>query len=165
MLRTITENDMKYEKSLEDEIDWKVIDQLHAATNFFASTSTELKKIFFTLIVIAIPTLIKLSGDKIDRALFISIYILTFLFWILDSYTYFYQDKLREKMNLLFNDIKNRNKTENMQGNNEEEVTIEINRTSKNRLKRSLFNYSMSLYLLVFIVNLLALILFYNELI
>ncbi|MCD0457174.1 hypothetical protein LPB85_17115 [Chryseobacterium sp. LC2016-27] len=156
---------MKYEKSLEDEIDWKVIDQLHTATNFFASTSTELKKIFFTLIVIAIPTLIKLSGDKLDRALFISIFVLTFLFWILDSYTYFYQDKLREKMNLLFNDIKNRNKTENMPDSNEEEVTIEIDRTSENRLKRSLFNYSMFLYLLVFIINLLATILFYNELI
>lgn len=156
---------MKYEKSLEDEIDWKVIDQLHTATNFFASTSTELKKIFFTLIVIAIPTLIKLSGDKLDKALFISIFILTFLFWILDSYTYFYQDKLREKMNSLFNNIKDRNKTRNLQDNNEEEVTIEINRTSENRLKRSLFNYSMFLYLLVFVINFLASTLFYNELI
>jgi len=156
---------MKYEKSLEDEIDWKVIDQLHTATNFFASTSTELKKIFFTLIVIAIPTLIKLSGNKLDKALFISIFILTFLFWILDSYTYFYQDKLREKMNSLFNNIKDRNKTRNLQDNNEEEVTIEINRTSENRLKRSLFNYSMFLYLLVFVINFLASTLFYNELI
>lgn len=156
---------MKYEKSLEDEIDWKVIDQLHTATNFFASTSTELKKLFFTLLVIAIPTLIKLSDDKLDKALFISIFILIFLFWLLDSYTYYYQDKLREKMNHRFNDLKDRNKNDTDAVNTNEEIIIEIDRTSKHRLRRSLINYSMSLYLLIFIINLIASTLFFLDII
>lgn len=156
---------MKYEKSLEDEIDWKVIDQLHTATNFFASTSTELKKLFFTLLVIAIPTLIKLSDDKLDKALFISIFILIFLFWLLDSYTYYYQDKLREKMNHRFNDLKDRNKNDTDAVNTNEEIIIEIDRTSKHRLRRSLINYSMSLYLLIFIINLIASTLFFLDVI
>ncbi|SNR83373.1 hypothetical protein [Flavobacterium sp. ov086] len=156
---------MIYEKSLEDEIDWKVIDQLHTATNFFASTSTELKKLYFTLVGISIPILIKLSDDKLDRSLFISIFTLTLLFWILDSYTYFYQDKLREKMNVLFNNIKHRNIIKKTISEDNDEIIIEIDRTSKNRIWRSLFNYSMLLYLTMFIITLIASLLFWTNII
>ncbi|CAM3413284.1 hypothetical protein [Flavobacterium chungbukense] len=155
---------MIYEKSLEDEIDWKVIDQLHTATNFFASTSTELKKLYFTLIAIAIPTLIKLSQDSLDKSLFISIFTLTILFWLLDSYTYFYQDKLREKMNILFNQIKKRNTVINEKDeSNNKEIIIETNRTSKGRIWRSLFNNSMLLYLFMFTITIIGSILFWKD--
>lgn len=100
----------EYKKTLEDEIDWKVIDQLHTATNTFSTASLELKKLYFVLVGVAVPSLIKLASDKLDTSLFVTLYLLTFAFWFLDSFTYFYQEKLREKMDKLFNQIKSRNK-------------------------------------------------------
>ena len=70
----------EYKKNLDDEIDWKIIDQLHTATINFSTTSLELKKLFFVLLGISVPTLTKLAGDKLDLSLFIAIYILIITF-------------------------------------------------------------------------------------
>ncbi len=158
---------MEYKKSLEDEIDWKIIDQLHSATASFSSTSLELKKLFFVLIGIAVPSLIKLAGDKLDLSLFITLYIITITFWYLDSFTYFFQDKLREKMDKRFNEIKTRNKKETIITNDiiNSEYTIESIRTSKDRIWRSISNSSMRFYFVLLIINTGLLILFLMHLI
>ena len=148
---------MEYKKSLEDEIDWKIIDQLHTATLNFSTTSLELKKMLFVLIGIAVPSLIKLAGDKLDRSLFITIYILTLTFWILDSFTYFYQEKLREKMDKHFNNIKVRNACVEVM---EADFTLENSRTSKSRFWRSAYNPSTRIYPLLILINLFSSILF-----
>lgn len=153
-----------YKRTLDDEIDWKIIDQLHTATVNFSTTSLEIKKLFFVLIGIAVPSIIKLSGDTLDLSLFVTLYILTFTFWFLDSFTYFYQEKLREKMNWHFNEIKNRNKesfiiTDSIKVG----LIIESNRTSKNRLWRSAFNPSVRFYIVLFALNTLGLWLFLNK--
>lgn len=156
--------DNQYKKSLEDEIDWKVIDQLHAATINFSSTSLELKKLFFVLLGISVPTLVKLAKDKLDLSLFITIYILALSFWSLDSFTYFYQEKLRDKMDDIFSRIKSRNQekviissfpTESL-----EEYTIEADRTSNKRVSRSIWNPSVKFYLVMIILNSIAFFLF-----
>ena len=158
-------------KTLEDEIDWKVIDQLHSATSAFSSSSIELKKLYFVLVGIAIPSLLKLAGDKLDLSLFISIYFLTVTFWLLDSYTYFYQEKLRGKMNQLFLEIRNRNKESlieiNLASNSTKNtaITLETNRTQKTRIRRSLFNSSLLLYLFMFLLTTMSLVLFKFEII
>jgi hypothetical protein len=142
---------MEYKKSLEDEIDWKIIDQLHTATVNFSSSSLELKKMLFVLIGIAVPSLIKLSGDHLDNSLFVTLYILTFTFWTLDSFTYFYQEKLREKMDKHFGNIKTRNSSELV---TESDFTLENSRNSKNRFWRSIYNPSTRMYpLLIFIIT------------
>jgi hypothetical protein len=156
----------EYKRTLEDEIDWKVIDQLHAATVNFSTTSLELKKLFFVLVGIAIPSLIKLANDKLDISLFITLYIFTITFWFLDSFTYFYQEKLREKMDLHFNQIKSRNKeTLLMPAHIKQDFTIELNRTKKNRLWRSVSNPSVRFYFVLLILNTIGLILLLNNLI
>lgn len=149
-----------YKRSLEDEIDWKIIDQLHAATINFSTTSLELKKLLIVLIGIAVPSLIKLAGDKLDVSLFVTIYILTITFWFLDSFTYYYQEKLREKMDKLFNDIKKRNR-ENiiLSDKQQEDFTLENNRTSRDRIWRSAMNPSVRLYVFITVINTLAFIL------
>lgn len=158
--------DKEYKKSLEDEIDWKIIDQLHTATLNFSTTSLELKKLLFVLIAIAVPSLIKLANDKLDTSLFITIYLLAFTFWFLDSFTYFYQEKLREKMDNHFSQIKIRN-TEKLilekKGIND--FTLENNRTSSDRIKRSLTNPSVRLYMFVIGLNSIAYVLYLTEII
>ncbi|HEY1194789.1 hypothetical protein [Flavobacterium sp.] len=159
--------DMKeYKKSLEDEIDWKIIDQLHTATLNFSTTSLELKKVFFILVGIAVPSLIKLANDKLDASLFITIYLLALTFWFLDSFTYFYQEKLREKMDMHFGQIKKRNReTLIVTEKRKDDFTLESNRTSRNRIKRSLTNPSVRLYMFVVGLNSIAYILFLTRLI
>lgn len=148
---------MEYKKSLEDEIDWKIIDQLHSATLNFSNSSLELKKLLFVLIGIAIPSLIKLAGDKLNASLFVTIYVLGVAFWILDSFAYFHQEKLREKMDMRFEKIKERNKPEVP---NQDDFTLEDSRTSKNRFWRSAFNFSIGIYPLMLFLNTIATFLF-----
>jgi len=156
----------EYVKTVEDEIDWKVIDQLHSATLNFSNTSLELKKLYFVLVGIAVPSLIKLAHDKLDISLFVTLYLLTITFWFLDSYTYFYQEKLREKMDKHFNSIKNRNKdTIIIPENSTVEITIEASRKSENRLWRSISNVSVRLYFIFLLLNSFALFLFLNDII
>jgi hypothetical protein len=151
----------EYKKSLEDEIDWKVIDQLHTATVNFSTTSLELKKLFFVLIGIAVPSLIKLAGDKLDISFFITLFILTFTFWFLDSFTYFYQEKLSDKMDKHFNQIQVRNKEILIEPDKlKQEFTIEKNRTQSNRLWRSISNPSLRFYFVLCILNIIGLALF-----
>jgi hypothetical protein len=148
----------EYKKSLEDEIDWKIIDQLHSATLNFSTTSLELKKLLFALIGIAVPILIKLAGDKLDISLFITIYLLALTFWFLDSFTYFYQEKLREKMDRHFRDIKIRNISKlKVTVNGNEDFTLETKRTGKDRVKRSFLNPSVRIYMFVIGLNTVAL--------
>jgi hypothetical protein len=154
----------EYKRSLEDEIDWKVIDQLHTATVNFSTSSLELKKLYFVLVGITVPSLIKLSGDKLDLSLFITLYILTFTFWFMDSFTYFYQEKLREKMNEHFTEIKNRNKeTLIIPDAIKQDFTIEVTRTPKNRLWRSVSNPSVRFYFILMLLNTIGIILFLNH--
>lgn len=155
----------EYKKSLEDEIDWKIIDQLHTATLNFSNTSLELKKLLIVLVGIAVPSLIKLAGDKLDISLFVTIYLLALTFWFLDSFTYFYQEKLREKMDNHFKQIKERNKeTVDDDVDNTtvdtEEFTLEDSRDSSTRKIRSIFNPSLRLYMLVISLNTVAMVLF-----
>ena len=157
---------MEYKRSLDDEIDWKIIDQLHAATVNFSNASLELKKMLVVMIGIAIPALVKLAGDKLDASLFSTLYVLTFAFWFLDSFTYFYQEKLRERMDKLFRDIKIRNQEKGSKEMVEDEdFTLEQGRSNSDRIVRSIFNRSIALYIIIAAANTLSFVLFLNKVI
>lgn len=152
----------EYKKSFEDEVDWAIIDQLHSATSRFSSASIELKKMYIILIGIAIPAIIKLAGSKLDFSLFITIYVLTITFWYLDGFTYFYQEKLRSKMDERFNKLRKNNIEDesNEESSNVDEYTLPDDRTESNRWKRAFKNSSVRIYQIFFVLNTLALILF-----
>lgn len=155
-----------YRKSIDDEIDWKLIDQLHNSTLNFSSTSLELKKIFFVLVGIVVPTLIKLANDRLDWSLFITFYVLIPTFWFLDSFTYYYQEKLREMMNKKFADIKERNKEITVIVDKKEyNYTIESARSKDLRLFRSVFNYSLAIYPILLLLNTICSLLYWKEII
>lgn len=102
---------MNNSENIEDKIDWKKIDQLHNATTNFSKNSLEIKKLLFVVIGISTPLIINLCDNKLNIAVFISLYIIIFVFWIFDSYTYYYQKKLRFQMDLHFREILGRNTT------------------------------------------------------
>ena len=64
---------MEKDKNIENEIDWKIIDQLHNATNNFSKNCLEIKKLLFVVIGISTPLIINLCNNKLDRSLFISL--------------------------------------------------------------------------------------------
>ena len=132
---------MEKDKNIENEIDWKIIDQLHNATNF-SKNCLEIKKLLFVVIGISTPLIINLCNNKLDRSLFISLYLFIVSFWLFDSYSYYYQEKLRAKMNDRFKNISERNNDVNSVETSEEEFTLQKNRTNKKRILRSLFNMS-----------------------
>lgn len=139
---------MESSENIEDKIYWKKIDQLHNATINFSKNSLEIKKLLFVVIGILTPLIINLCGNHITIALFISLYITIFLFWIFDSYTYYYQKKLRLQMDLYFKQILDKN--ENIQQKNKFKMII-----------ISLFNGSHLCFygILMFVVIILDLIL------
>ena len=153
----------EYKKSLEDEIDWKIIDQLHNATLNFSSKSLEIKKMFLVFVGILVPALIKLSGEILDWSIFVALYLSIFSFWILDSYTYFYQEKLRGMMNERFKSISIRNQEEKIiQENKEKGFTIQEERVEKISKVKSLFNASHLIYLIMSILNSICCYLFWK---
>lgn len=152
----------KYEKTFSDEVDWKIIDQLHSATAKFSSASIELKKMFIILIGISIPAIIKLSNSELDLSLFISTYILSFTFWYLDSFTFYHQENLRSKMDERFSKLRNKN---TQAVNETDEYTLEDNRTESDRWYRAFTNSSVRLYHIFIGINTLALILYLTNII
>lgn len=149
----------EYKKSFDDEVDWTIINQLHSATSRFSTASIELKKMFIILIGISIPAIIKLSDSSLDTSLFVTIYVLTFTFWYLDGFTYFYQEKLRAKMDERFVKLKSRNNSD--ESNSEiDEFTLPDNRKESNRWIRAFKDSSARLYQAFFVLNSIAFFLF-----
>ncbi|MFD2909670.1 hypothetical protein ACFSX9_13110 [Flavobacterium ardleyense] len=157
----------EYKKSFEDEVDWTIIDQLHSATSRFSTASIELKKMFIILIGISIPAIIKLTDSKLDESLFVTIYVLTFTFWYLDGFTYFYQENLRAKMDERFEKLKRKNTVSPTEDENSEtdEYTLPDNRKKSDRRSRAFLNSSVRIYQIFFILNTIAFVLFIKGLI
>ncbi|MFI1410511.1 hypothetical protein ACH4Y0_11485 [Streptomyces sp. NPDC020707] len=82
----------------KDELDKDQLDQLHAATVKASEACLELKKLC-ALIVVPVGTIIASFGDKKPGpSLFAAGLMVIFGFWIADSFSYYYQRKLRGAM-------------------------------------------------------------------
>lgn len=147
---------MENSENIEDKIDWKKIDQLHNATINFSKNSLEIKKLLFVVIGISTPLIINLCNNQLNVALFISLYIIIFAFWVFDSYTYYYQKKLRFQMDYYFEQVLSRN-TNTQQETFKKEKTFEM-------IKISLFNWSHFCFygILTIVIIILNLLFCYN---
>ncbi|WP_353119602.1 hypothetical protein [Myroides odoratus] len=154
----------EYKKSFEDEVDWKIIEQLHNATNRFSTSSLEFKKFYFTILGLTTPIIYKLSGEKLDYSILLAPLIISIFFWFLDSFTYYYQEKLREKMDNHFGKLKQRNSQNESSDTEEEEFTLPNNRNGKNRILRSIFNISNAFYPTIISLNGIIIICHYAKL-
>jgi len=96
---------MNDERELKNKILLKEIDQLENATTEFSNSTRWMKKACFSIITIVLPLLLKgnisLSGLEISAIIFL----ITFVFWIVDSYCYYYQVKLRWLMGIKFREL------------------------------------------------------------
>lgn len=87
-----------YTKTLQDELDWKLLDQLHGAVAQISSFCFEIKKFCVTTLFIVLTLMAKFTSDKLDHSLFVAGLMIPLCFWFLDATGYFYQVKLRGTM-------------------------------------------------------------------
>lgn len=128
-------------RDIDSEIDWKIIDQLDNAVLNFSRSSMQAKKIMFTLLGIFVAAMLQASS-LYDVARWFPVVIgIVLLFWAFDSYTYFYQEKLRESMDARFEALRKR-----YPGKSRDEFTLPNKRQKKGRFWRSVFNWSVFFY-------------------
>jgi di/tricarboxylate transporter len=145
-----------YVKTLEDELDWKLVDQLHGAVSQTSSYCFEIKKFCVTTLFVVIGIIIKFTKDNLDHSIFVTAILITVVFWFLDSVAYYYQVKLRGMMDRVRGSIFDRRKSKVIQ--TEPAKVIEPNRTNIKQSKLILnaaFNHSMWLYPILVIITLL----------
>lgn len=136
-----------YVKSLEDELDWKLLDQLYGATLQVSNFCFEIKKFCVTTLFVVITVLAKFTQDKLDHSIFVTAVIITILFWFLDSVSFYYQVKLRGMMNSIRESIHKRSKTQII--SNTISQAIQPDRIANKQYKLvfdAVFNHSMWLY-------------------
>ncbi len=148
---------------IKDQIDWKVIDQLHAATIEFSRNCSSIKKLCVTVLIAACTLLAKFTGEALDPSFFVAGFLIPLFFWGLDAISYFYQEKLRGMINDKLNDIKNRNASDTLRSL--EGIVLGTHRTKKSRVTRSIFNSSMLLYYILIGLDIILFIAFKNKLI
>lgn len=133
---------------IDSEIDWKIIDQLHNAVLNFSKNSMQAKKIMFTLLGFFVAAMIQAPTLYMIVKWFPVVIGIVVLFWAFDSYTYYYQEKLRAAMDARFEAIKRRYPG----GVNEDEFTLPDKRQKGCRIWRSLFNGSVLFYPAIIII-------------
>jgi hypothetical protein len=127
----------------EDTLDLRTLDQLHAVVLEFSKTSQELKKLCVGRVT-AVPALIfALTDSKLDASIFIAGLVIAVTFWLVDAYTYFYQDKVRNRMSEVADTLRTRSGSFQPA----EGMGMPVSgRTPATRLRRSLFNPSQLIY-------------------
>jgi len=87
-----------YTKTFEDELDWKLFDQLHGVVSQISSFCFETKKFCVTTEFVVLTLMVKFTADKLDHSLFVAGLVIPLSFWFLDAVGYYYQVKLRGMM-------------------------------------------------------------------
>jgi len=87
-----------YTKTLQDELDWKLLDQLYGVVAQISSFCFEIKKFCITTEFVVIALVVKFTNNRLDESIFAAGLLIPASFWFLDATAYFYQVKLRGTM-------------------------------------------------------------------
>lgn len=136
-----------YIKTLEDELDWKLLDQLHNIVSQISSFCFEIKKFCVTTEFVVLTLIVRFTGDKLDHSLFVTGAIIALSFWFLDAVAYYYQVKLRGTMDAIQSRLRSR-QSKKIVGIDTWNVIApnRVNVSWANRAFNAGFNHSMWLY-------------------
>ena len=143
-----------YTKSLQDELDWKLLDQLHSVVAQISSFCFEIKKFCITTLFVVMAFIVKFTSDKLDHSIFVTGLLITICFWFLDATGYFYQVKLRGTMESIRQRLASRDAKLLVAENGV--VVIAPSRASasiRDRVVDAAFNHSMWLYVLLVLID------------
>jgi hypothetical protein len=151
-----------YTKSLQDELDWKLLDQLHSVVAQISSFCFEIKKFCVTTLFVVLTLMVKFTSDKLDHSFFVAGLLIPICFWFLDAIGYFYQVKLRGTMESIRQRLASRDTKLLVAANGA--VVIAPSRASasvRDRIIDAGFNHSMWLYVLLVLIDLVVWLLFF----
>jgi hypothetical protein len=151
-----------YTKSLQDELDWKLLDQLYGVVAQISSFCFEIKKFCVTTLFVVMTLMVKFTSDKLDHAIFVAGLLIPVCFWFLDATGYFYQVKLRGTMESIRQRLALRDTKPLV--SEKGAVVIAPSRASastRNRIVDAGFNHSMWLYALLVLIDLGVWLLFH----
>jgi hypothetical protein len=129
-----------------DEIDWKIVDQLHDATLKISGDCFEYKKLCVSVIAAVVALMTKFDGNHDLKFIFIICALVCVGFWVSDATAYYYQRILRRTMTRKINSIAARHA-----------VPLERDIDPPSLLS-AVFNRSMTLYFALLIIIIIALV-------
>lgn len=147
-------NIAEYKKSLEDELDWNLLDQIHKVVLQTSTFCFRTKQICLTVDAAVVVILIKLTSNKLDESIFVAGLLVPLGFWFLDAIGYFYQVKLRGVMDKIRNRLIKRNSKEivlTLQSEVIKKERVDIRQISK--IWGSFFNHSMWIYVILIFLD------------
>lgn len=145
----------EYERSIEDDLDWSLLDQLHSVVLQIGTFCFRTKQVCLTVLTAVVALIATFTDDTLDHSIFVAAVVIPICFWLLDSIAYFYQVKIRGMMDGIRDRIHNRHAAGVLRGPDLE--VISNDRTDRRialRLWDALFNHSMWLYPVLIIVDL-----------
>ncbi|MDH5387156.1 MAG: hypothetical protein OEY06_01760 [Gammaproteobacteria bacterium] len=153
----MSDESQPYVRSLADELDWTLLDQLHSAVTQISGFCFEIKKFCVTTTFVVLALLIKFTSDKLDSSLFVAGALIPLCFWFLDSVAYYYQVKLRGTMEVIRYNIKERGSVNAESSNLERTISnSRVNKSLLLKIKDAFINNSMWLYLFMVVIDIIA---------
>ena len=127
----------------------KEIDQLDSAILQFSKNTLITKRICASLLVAIVAIILRLTDDKLNFSIYVAGVVTLFIFWVIDSSSYYYQRLLRIRMSKIVNELRS---NEIILG-----FGMPLKKDEKITWMKSLFNSSQLFYLLsIFVVVILA---------
>jgi hypothetical protein len=146
-----------YVKTLEDELDWKLLDQLYGVVSQISGFCFEIKKFCVTTVFVVLTLLVKFTKDRLDHSLFVAGFVIPLCFWFLDAVAYYYQVKLRGSMDAIRARIVERNPRQVILfGAGRVISPARLERRGILRVKDAALNHSMWLYGFMVFIDLLV---------
>lgn len=99
----------QYKRCLHDEVDWKELDQLHSAVAQISNFCFEAKKTCLTVEFVVLGLIATFTQKSLDDSIFFAAMLIPTLFLFLDGTGYYYQRKLRNRMDGFKRNIIDRN--------------------------------------------------------
>jgi hypothetical protein len=153
-----------YTKTLQDELDWKLVDQLYGVVAQISGFCFEIKKFCITTEFVVLTFLVKFTNDKLDHTVFVAGLVMALCFWFLDATAYYYQVKLRGSMDAIRQRIKEHDELSLLRTDGAR--VISPDRTSAPAWKRvwnAAINHSMWIYALLIVIDVVAWYLFVSR--
>lgn len=143
-----------YERTVEDDLDWSLLDQLHAVVLQIGTFCFRTKQVCLTVLVGVVGLIATFNSDKLDHSVFVAAAVITVCFWFLDSIGYFYQVKLRGIMDGVRDRIHKRHADGVLRGPNAEIISdTRTTRAVGRRIVDAFVNHSMWIYFLLIVLD------------
>lgn len=144
-----------YTKTLQDELDWKLLDQLSGVVSQISSFCFETKKFCVTTLFVVLTLMVKFTSDKLDHSIFTAGLCIPLSFWFLDSTGYFYQVKIRGTMEQIRLRLASRDQRSLVASDGTGIIAKDrVNAPSYRRILDSAVNHSMWLYAVLVVADL-----------